>query len=77
MAPKKTVKSGSALHLFIGRIFAGLAVLGLCIVLVSGIRAGVSLATINVRGIVVVGVVFVIGRVLLRVLRTYEEISRG
>lgn len=77
MEPKKTIKTGTSLHLFIGRIFAGLAILGFLIVLVSGIQAGVSLSTINFRAIVVVSGIFLFGRVLLRVLRTYEEISRG
>lgn len=77
MEPKKTVKTGTSLHLFIGRIFAGLGILGFFIVLVSGIRAGVSLSTINARALWVWIGIFLFGRVLLRVLRTYEEISRG
>lgn len=74
---EKAGHSVSQEAMMIRRLCAGLALLALFIVLVAGIIAGVSLSTINFRAIVAVGGVFILGRVLLRVFKTYEEISRG
>jgi hypothetical protein len=55
-------------------MFAVLSLVLLTIIVFGGLRAGVSASVIVFRAFVVMGGVFVFGRILIRVIATFEEI---
>ena len=64
---------------FIGlqRLFAGVAMLALLVTIVAGLRAEVRFTVIAYRAMGVMFLVFVVSRVVIRVLASYEEMNSG
>ncbi len=64
-------------HVFLRKVGAGISLLALAVMLVSGFIAGIPLLTTAFRGAIAVSGVLLVGRVLLSVLSNYEDIERG
>jgi hypothetical protein len=61
----------------IQKLQAGVMLLSLSVVIIGGVLARVSIGTILFRATVVALVLFIVGRVVLRALTTYEEMNGG
>lgn len=68
---KRKIPAQTLLH----KLFAGVALLIFVLVIVVGVKAGVRLETIVYRSALAMLVVGIIGRGVLRVLTTYEEMN--
>lgn len=76
---KESGKGGKRKVSFVSfqKFYSGFTLLALVVVVVGGMISGVSLDTILFRVLVVVWGLFLVGRILLRILTTYEEMSGG
>lgn len=72
---KKAVAGGR--YVVIKKIFAGVAMLAFLVTIIAGIKAEVRFITIAYRSTAVMFVVFIISRVVIKVLSGYEEINSG
>ncbi len=70
---KKKLPSYAVLH----KMMAGVALLAFCVVVVSGLRAGVYAYIIAYRAALAMVVIGIVSRIVIRVLITYEEIQSG
>ena len=77
MADKKKKKSGKRQDplVWIKKIFAGVAMLAFLVTIVAGLQAEVRFITIAYRATAVMFVVFVISRVVLKIISGYEEMN--
>jgi len=73
MAAKKNTQKYAAFH----KLKAMVCLLSFFVVLVAGLGAGVSLATIVWRSFVVILAILVISRVVLQIIVTSEEMNSG
>ncbi len=70
---KKAAKGGK--FVVIKKIFAGVAMLSFLVTIFAGVKADVRFITIAYRATAVMLVVFVISRVVIKVLSGYEEMN--
>lgn len=64
-------------HMFLRKIGAGVCLLAVTVMLISGFLAGISLVTTAFRASIAVAGVLLVQAVLLTVLSMYEDIDRG
>jgi len=76
-APAKGKRARRKSHMFLRKIGAGVCLLAIAVMLVSGFLAGVPLITTGFRASIAVFSVLMVERVLRSVLTMYEEIDRG
>ena len=72
---KKGVKRISYVH--IQKLIAAVSLLGFLVVAVGGLRANIGVVAIAFRAFMVILVVGIVGRVVVQVLATYEEMNSG
>ena len=79
MASKK--KKGTTLKgdrfLGIKKLFAGVAMVAFVVVIVAGVRAEARFSTIAYRSTAVMLVVFIVNRIIIKILSGYEEMNSG
>ena len=73
--PKKRIKRVSYVHL--QKLFAAVSLLALFVVAATGVMANVGVVTIAIRALMVMIVIGVIGRLVVQILATYEEMNSG
>ncbi|RMG42248.1 MAG: hypothetical protein D6719_06810 [Candidatus Dadabacteria bacterium] len=76
MAAKKNIKVRKN-YAHIHKLFAGVSLLAFLVVVISGLQAQASVFTIIIRSTIVILIIGIIGRILLRILATYEEMNSG
>lgn len=72
---KKIIKRVSYVH--IQKLMAAVSLLAFLVVVVAGLRANVGVIAITFRAFLVIFVVGILGRVIVQVLATYEEMNSG
>lgn len=77
MAAKKKIKKRSAQYTGIKKLFAGVALLAFLVTIVAGLRAEVRFITIAYRATGAMLVVFIICRVIIKIIAGYEEMNSG
>jgi len=71
----KFAKKTSFVHL--QKLMAAVSLLAFFVIAVAGLRANVGVVTITFRALLVILVVGIIGRVIVQILATYEEMNSG
>ncbi|MBX7139231.1 MAG: hypothetical protein K1X83_14750 [Oligoflexia bacterium] len=74
-ASKRHIKRVSYVHL--QKLFAAVSLLALFVVAATGVMANVGVVTIAMRALLVIIVIGVIGRLVVQILATYEEMNSG
>ena len=77
MADKKKVGSYKVNFEMVHRFKAMVALITFCVMIVSGLRANVSLITILMKTTVAIIVISLVSIVVIRALAAYEEINGG
>lgn len=73
---KKATLSGDRFLVF-KKLFAGVAMLAFIVVIVAGVRAEARFSTIAYRSTVVMLVIFIVNRIVIKILSGYEEMNSG
>lgn len=77
MAAKKSKVLKRTSFVVVQKLIAASTLLAFFTVVVIGLMANVSVVTIAIRSVVVFLVVGVVGRIVVQVLSTYEEMNSG
>lgn len=73
-AKNKPTKKNDA-YLAIKKIFAGVSMLAFLVTIVAGLRAEVRFETIAYRSTAVMFIIFIVSRVVVKVISGYEEMN--
>lgn len=72
---KEVLKDKGKSFLFVHKLVSGVALLMFIVILINGIKVQASISSIVVRSGMVIIVVGMIARVLIKVLKTYQEMN--
>ena len=76
MAASKKQHKAAHHYLVIKKVFAAVSMLAFLVIIIAGLKANVRFITIAYRATAVMFVIFVISRVILKVISGYEEMNR-
>ncbi|MCO6430358.1 MAG: hypothetical protein J5J00_05805 [Deltaproteobacteria bacterium] len=77
MAKKKKESTKVGRYVVIKKLLAGVAMMAFVVVVISGLKSEVSLNTIAYRAAAAMFAVYVVNRIVIKVLASYEEMNSG
>lgn len=75
MAKKEVLKDKGNSFLFVHKLVSGVGLLMFIVILINGVKVEASISSIVVRSGIAIIVVGMIARVLIKILRTYQEMN--
>ena len=73
--PKRVIKRVS--YVLLQKLFAAVSLLAFLVIAGAGLMSNVGVITIVIRAVVVIMIIGIIGRLVVQVLATYEEMNSG
>lgn len=75
MANEKVIIDKGTSFIFVHKLVAGVSILMFLVILINGIKVEASLGSIVIRSVYMLVVVGIIARVVIKVLKTYQEMN--